>query len=83
MKVSILSTMGETTDSGATMKTMSAKDAKNSFGLLIDTARVEPVTIEKHGRGVVVVISVEEFNRLKSKQEVSTGSRRSKSRDDS
>jgi prevent-host-death family protein len=48
------------------MKSMSAKDAKNSFGLLLDTARAEPVTIEKHGRAVVVVLSVEEFQRLKS-----------------
>jgi hypothetical protein len=37
------------------MKTMSAKDAKNGFGRLIDIARAEPVTIEKHGRAVVVV----------------------------
>jgi prevent-host-death family protein len=43
---------------------MSAKDAKNSFGILIDLARAEPVTIEKHGRPVVVVMSVEEFERL-------------------
>jgi prevent-host-death family protein len=46
------------------MKTMSAKDAKNSFGLLLDQARAEPVQIEKHGRPVVVVMSVEEFQRL-------------------
>ena len=32
------------------MKTMSAKDAKNAFGMLIDIARAEPVTVEKHGR---------------------------------
>lgn len=46
------------------MKSMSAKDAKNGFGLLIDTARAEPVTIEKHGRGVVVVLAIEEYVRL-------------------
>ena len=46
------------------MKWMSAKNAKNSFGLLLDTARAEPVTIEKHGRGVVVVLSIEEYQRL-------------------
>jgi prevent-host-death family protein len=49
------------------MKTMSAKDAKNGFGLLIDTARAEPVFVEKHGRPVVVVVSVEEFERLSGK----------------
>jgi prevent-host-death family protein len=46
------------------MKSMSARDAKNAFGLLLDTARAEPVTIEKHGRRVVVVLSIEEYERL-------------------
>jgi len=46
------------------MKTMSAREAKNGFGLMIDTARAEPVLIKKHGRGVVMVISVEEYERL-------------------
>ena len=49
------------------MKSMSAKEAKNGFGLLLDTARAEPVTIEKHGRPVVVVISTEEYERLLSR----------------
>lgn len=47
-----------------TMKTMTAKDAKNNFGLLLDCARAEPVQVNKHGRPVVVVVSVEEFQRL-------------------
>jgi prevent-host-death family protein len=47
------------------MKTMTARDAKNAFGMLIDWARAEPVTIEKHGRQVVVVMAVEEYERLK------------------
>jgi len=47
------------------MKTMSARGAKNAFGMLIDLARAEPVAIEKHGRKVVVVVAVEEFDRLK------------------
>jgi prevent-host-death family protein len=46
------------------MKSMSAKEAKNGFGRLLDTARAEPVTIEKHGRAVVVVLSTEEYERL-------------------
>lgn len=46
------------------MKSMSAKDAKNAFGLLLDTARAEPVTIVKHGRRVAVVVSAEEYDRL-------------------
>ncbi len=51
------------------MKTMSAREAKNGFGLMIDTARAEPVLIEKHGRGVVVVVSVEEYERLSVQSE--------------
>lgn len=54
------------------MKTISAKDAKNGFGRLIDTARAEPVTVEKHGRGVVVVMSVEEYERLKAEKPPAT-----------
>lgn len=46
------------------MKTMSAREAKSAFVLLIDTARQEPVTIEKHGRPFIVVISFEEYQRL-------------------
>jgi len=48
------------------MKTLTAKDAKYSFGRLIDLARSEPVAVAKHGRPVVVVMSVEEFERLKT-----------------
>ena len=46
------------------MRTFSAKDAKNKFGELIDQARAEPVTVAKYGRPVVVVMSVEEYERL-------------------
>lgn len=59
------------------MKTMSAREAKNGFGLLIDTARAEPVRIEKHGRGVVVVLSVEEYERLSALSKIESGSRAS------
>ena len=46
------------------MQRMSARDAKNGFGRLIDLARAEPVAIEKHGRAAVVVIALEEYERL-------------------
>lgn len=52
------------------MKSMSARDAKNRFGLLIDTARQEPVSIEKHGRPVVIVLSIEDYDRLSTEQTV-------------
>ncbi|WP_346348243.1 MULTISPECIES: type II toxin-antitoxin system Phd/YefM family antitoxin [unclassified Sulfitobacter] len=48
------------------MKTLSAREAKNRFGYLIDTARQEPVSIEKHGRPVVVVVSIEDYERLQT-----------------
>ncbi|MCE8546292.1 type II toxin-antitoxin system Phd/YefM family antitoxin [Ruegeria pomeroyi] len=48
------------------MKILSARDAKNRFGYLIDTARRQPVLVEKHGRPVVVVISTEDYERLTS-----------------
>ncbi|MGE9296847.1 MAG: type II toxin-antitoxin system prevent-host-death family antitoxin [Puniceicoccales bacterium] len=47
------------------MKTFTANEAKQSFGELLDTARVEPVMIEKHKRRAAVVISIEEYDRLR------------------
>ncbi len=48
------------------MKSMSAKDAKNGFGLLLDTAQREPVQIQKKGRPVAVIISQEEYDKLEA-----------------
>ena len=48
------------------MRSTTAKEAKYGFGRLIDFARAQPVTVEKHGRPVVVVMAVEEFERLKA-----------------
>ena len=47
------------------MQTLSAKDAKYGFGRLIDLARAEPVAVAKHGRPVVVIMAIEEYERLK------------------
>jgi prevent-host-death family protein len=41
------------------MRTMSAKDAKNHFGELLMEAQKAPVTIEKNGKPVAVVYSME------------------------
>lgn len=46
------------------MNTFAAKDAKTRFGELLDTAQREPVTIEKHGRRVAVVLSATEYDEL-------------------
>jgi prevent-host-death family protein len=47
------------------MQSISAKEAKYCFGRLIDLARAEPVTVEKHGRPVVVVLAIEEYEKLR------------------
>ena len=46
------------------MQSLSAKDAKYGFGRLIELALATPVTVEKHGQPVVVVMAVEEYARL-------------------
>jgi len=43
------------------MTTISASEAKTHFGALMDKAQKEPVTIEKQGRPVAVVLSYEEY----------------------
>jgi len=47
------------------MKAIAAREAKNRFGTLMDTAQREPVAIEKHGRPVAVLMSVEEYKTIK------------------
>ena len=48
------------------MQTLSAKDAKYGVGRVIDLGRARPVGVAKHGRTVVVVLAVEEYERLKA-----------------
>ncbi len=43
------------------MTTISASEAKAHFAALMDKAQKEPVTIEKQGRPVAVVLSYEEY----------------------
>lgn len=43
------------------MHTVRASDAKNRFGELVDRVQREPVRIERHGRGVAVLISEDEY----------------------
>lgn len=43
-----------------------AREAKQSFGRLLDSARRAPVTIRKHGRKVAVMLSHEEFEALEA-----------------
>jgi antitoxin Phd len=46
------------------MKIITATDAKNRFGEMIDLAQAEPVRVQRQGRDVAVVLSPEEFRRL-------------------
>ena len=48
------------------MVTLSSKEAKDKFGVLMDTARREPVTITKHNRPSVVVMSSERYAELEA-----------------
>ena len=48
------------------MRTVSSGDAKNRFGELLDTAQREPVTIEKHGRPVAVMVSAEDYEEIEA-----------------
>ena len=45
------------------MTEMTALDAKNRFGRLIDLAQRAPVTITKNGRPSVVVMSMDAYER--------------------
>lgn len=47
------------------MRTFTSADAKNKFGELIDLARAAPVAITKYDRPVVVIMAVEEYERMK------------------
>ncbi|WP_295436527.1 type II toxin-antitoxin system Phd/YefM family antitoxin [uncultured Thiodictyon sp.] len=46
------------------MHNVSAHEAKARFGQLLETARREPVVIERDGRAVAVVVSKEEYDAL-------------------
>lgn len=47
------------------MKAIAAKEAKNNFGEMLDTVQREPITIEKHGRAVAVIMSAEDYRQIK------------------
>lgn len=48
------------------MRSIAALQAKNRFGELLDAAQREPVTIEKHGRPVAVLVSAKEYEELEA-----------------
>lgn len=52
------------------MKTATATEIKTKFGQYLDYAQKEPVTIEKSGRDVAVMISMEEYQRFQQLEEM-------------
>ncbi|HEY0919337.1 type II toxin-antitoxin system Phd/YefM family antitoxin [Devosia sp.] len=46
------------------MASMTATDAKNRFGELLDMARKEPVEVQRNGRTVGVMLSPEQYVKL-------------------
>lgn len=47
------------------MKSFSANEAKQSLGRVLDLAQREPVVIRKYNRPAAVVVSPQEFDRLR------------------
>ncbi len=61
---------------GDLMRRMPATEAQRHFSRLLDTVRAEPVTmIERQGRGVAVVLSLEEYQRLQEADKMVASSR--------
>ena len=51
------------------MKTVSSVEAKNTFGQIILKAQQEPVCISKNGKPAAVMLSVEEYARIRAWRE--------------
>ena len=47
------------------MKEIAARDAKNRFGQLLDAAQSAPVRVTRKGRAVGVMMSVQQYERLR------------------
>lgn len=48
--------------------TWSVQDAKNRFSEVVDAARKAPQMVTKHGKPAAVVVSAEEYERLRTLQ---------------
>jgi prevent-host-death family protein len=48
------------------MKKVAATEAKNRLGAILDDAQREPVIIQRQDRDVAVVLSMTEFERMRS-----------------
>jgi len=50
------------------MKTVSATDAKQRLAALLDAAQREPILIRRQNRDVAVIISAQEYERIRGKK---------------
>lgn len=48
------------------MKTVAATEAKNRLGAILDEAQREPIVIRRQHRDIAVVLSMAEFERLRT-----------------
>ena len=48
------------------MRRIAATEAKNRLGALLDDAQREPIIISKQDRDVAVILSISEFERMRS-----------------
>lgn len=48
------------------MKTVAATEAKNRLGALLDDAQREPIVIRRQDRDIAVVLSMADYERLRS-----------------
>jgi prevent-host-death family protein len=47
------------------MKTLTANEAKQTFGQVLDAAQSGPVLIQKHNRPTAVILSIKEYVRIR------------------
>jgi prevent-host-death family protein len=48
------------------MKTVAATEAKNRLGAILDEAQHEPIVIRRQGRDIAVVLSMADYERLRT-----------------
>ena len=54
------------THEGKGMKTVAATEAKNRLGAMLDAAQREPIVIRRQNRDVAVLLSMADYDRLRS-----------------
>ena len=55
------------------MQIMTSVEAQNHFGLLLDTAQREPVTITRRGRPVAYLLSPQKYEEIRQNAAVQAG----------